>query len=160
MITYDEVRSRLSYCPESGKLTWLKKTGRKAAGMEAGHLSATHGYVVVGLGCSNHLAHRLAFLLMTGEWPDGDIDHINGVRADNRWSNLRPCSRAENMQNVKPRRRLTGQWRAKNGRYRSCIKAYGISHHLGYFDTAEEASAAYTAAKARFHEFSPDFRKE
>lgn len=93
---------------------------------------------------------------MTGEWPIGDIDHINGIRHDNRWSNLRVVSAQVNQQN---RRRANANGRAgllgvnpyKN-KFRAYIKIDGRTKYLGSYETADRAHAEYVAAKRQFHE--------
>jgi hypothetical protein len=89
-------------------------------------------------------AHRLAFLYMTGSLPPADVDHVNGVRNDNRWSNLRLATRSQNMWNVK---RCTGAYQ-QNGRWYASIKVDGKRRSLGGYSTKEDASAAYHAAVA------------
>lgn len=102
-----------------------------------------------------HGAHRLAFLLMTGAMPAGDVDHINGNRADNRWCNLRDVSRAVNMQNLrKPRADNTTGFLGvslSKGRYQAQIAANGKTHYLGLYDCPKLAHAAYVARKRLLH---------
>lgn len=105
-------------------------------------------------------AHRIAWCLMTGDWPHGDIDHVNGDGGDNRWLNLRVATRAENSQNVGgPRADNTSgylgvTWHKRAGKWAATIRANGIRHHLGLFVTREDAAAAYREAKARLHSFA------
>ena len=63
-----------------------------------------NGYVSVGINGVNYLAHRIVWLMTTGFWPENDIDHINGIRDDNRMSNIRAVDRSTNARNVKRRR--------------------------------------------------------
>ena len=93
---------------------------------------------------------------MTGEWPDGYIDHGNGVRTDNRWANLRAGDRSFNMQNQRRARRdNTTGWlgvsRVKS-RFEAAIQVRGRRFRLGRFDTPEAAHAAYLTAKRKLHE--------
>lgn len=116
------------------------------------------GYHRVKLGEERFLAHRAAFLFMTGEWPAELVDHINGDRGDNRWSNLRPASLSENQWNQFRAQRGNGSGllgvsrmsRHRPGFY-ARIAINGHSRYLGTFKTAEEAHAAYLAAKAELH---------
>jgi hypothetical protein len=100
--------------------------------------------------------------LMTGSWPEADIDHINRDRADNRWENLRPATRGENLRNAKTRRhsRTGVKGVAAHGlRFAAYIRLEGKKKHLGVFDTADEAHAAYLAsARENFGRFATDGR--
>lgn len=96
-ITAEMVGDALFYCPTTGGFRWWK-TGRYAGG-------AKDGYVIIRVFGRNFPAHRLAWLLHTGEWPTGVVDHINRNRADNRASNLRDVTPTENARNRVFRRR-------------------------------------------------------
>ena len=136
---------------------------RRAVGRHGRHKAGTvarpgraHGYSVIHIGGRVHRAHRLAWLYVYGEWPK-IIDHINGDRADNRIKNLRNVTQIENMQNLKraPVTSKSGLLGAHKGtrckRWYARIRINGISTKLGLFDTAEEAHAAYMAAKRVHH---------
>ena len=97
-LTQARLKELLHYDPETGLLTNVTERGGKKAGATAGALRP-NGYVQVCVDYSMYRAHRLAWLYMTGEFPPDDVDHINGVRNDNRWVNLRAATRGENMQN-------------------------------------------------------------
>ncbi len=151
----EQVREVLSYCPETGALTWKQSRGKATAGAPAG--CADHrGYQVVGLLGKRHYAHRLAILLATGEWPSAVVDHINGDRADNRLCNLRVVPVLLNAQNrhvpaARSKTQLLGV-RKFGKRYRSAIHFAGRQVHLGTFDTPEQAYEAYLVAKRKNHE--------
>lgn len=96
------------------------------------------------------MAHRVAWLLHFGFWPDQELDHINGIKDDNRISNLREVTHAENMQNRTKAMRssstgVLGVKPFRNG-YIARIQRFGKRQHLGVFKTIEEASSAYRAA--------------
>ncbi len=95
------LKELLSYNPETGVLNWIKARGNRPAGANAG---AKHGegYVQVTINRTNYLAHRLAWIYVNGSIGECDIDHINGIRNDNRICNLRQAERFENMQNISP----------------------------------------------------------
>lgn len=159
-LTVEEARSRLNYDPETGRLTWKKLRNTRRIGEEAKSLDVA-GYVQVNISGTLVKGHRLAWLLHYGAWPDGDIDHINGVRNDNRISNLRSVSGKVNCQNqrVGSRPSVTGligvhlQGRGSaNKRYRAKIWVDGRQIHLGGYATPEEAHAAYVLAKRKHHE--------
>lgn len=146
MITAELVRSILDYNPLTGVFTW--KNGTLAGGI------SNCGYLRIGIKRSKYLAHRLAWLMMTGKWPLDQLDHINGVRIDNRWANLRAATNAQNTINSDYANRtgLRGIYHhKKHGGWAAAIKANGHRVHLGYFKTPEEAHAAYCEAAREFH---------
>lgn len=100
-----------------------------------------------------HAEHRLAFLYMTGAWPADQVDHINMVRDDNRWANLRQADQSLNQRNRRKSRGETGVLGAfRNGRrFMARIHYDGHQHYLGNFATAEEAGKAYQDAKRIHH---------
>lgn len=105
----------------------------------------------------SYMAHRVAYFLATGEDPYGKvIDHINGDKSDNRFSNLRLVSHKDNVQNIKKYSRnsasgILGAHLMPNGRYRAEICVNGKQMRLGSFSTAEEAHARYLEAKDMYH---------
>lgn len=154
-LTADYARSLLRYDQNTGTLYWLKPSKGRRKSMVAGCKRA-HGYLVTNIDRYQYYNHRLAFLLMTGKWPVLDVDHKNGIRDDNCWSNLREVSKALNQQNMRTARRgnqsgLIGVSLISSGGYYSQIMTSGRLTHLGSFKTAEEAHAAYLEAKRRLH---------
>ena len=115
------------------------------------------GYLSTMVKGKNHLLHRLAWLYVHGAWPAADIDHRDGVRSNNKLSNLREATRDENCQNTLWPLGESGILGAVKvgSRWRSKIKIDGKVKHLGYFDTPELAGEAYLAAKADSHTFQP-----
>jgi hypothetical protein len=157
------LRYLLDYDTETGLFVWAGRSpapnGKRAAGCAAGTLN-NNGYVSIKIDQSSYKAHRLAWLWVTGEWPDGEIDHRNGVRSDNRFSNLRVASKSQNQQNRKLNSNNKSgyagvSWFADTGQWVANIMADGCQKYLGLFDTAEEASARYLEAKAALHTFQP-----
>ena len=166
-IDADTVREIFDYNPETGALTWKKRGSHwfskeahrnvwngRFAGKVAGCFDV-RGYWQVRLQTRIEKAHRLIWLMVYGEWPDGAIDHINGHKSDNRISNLRVANMTENLQNMRrPYRNnqvgLMGVTRSK-GRYRATIVVNEKQKHLGGFDDPQEAHAAYINAKKRLH---------
>jgi len=144
------VMSLLSYDKDTGTFIWIIK-GRynHRTGCVAGYLN-TDGYQYIKYKDKNFKAHRLAWLYVYGEWPNGHIDHVNGTRNDNRISNLRVVSYRENNLNQKMHRegRLPGCFYEKRWkRWQSNIQLNGQHLYLGLFDTEQEASNAYFTYK-------------
>ncbi|MYL98394.1 hypothetical protein GR702_11530 [Novosphingobium sp. FGD1] len=100
-LTKDELDAILSYDADAGEFTRLVTRGKYKAGTKAGYVHRHLGYVEIKVNGQAYYAHRLAHLTMTGEWPSGQMDHRNHIKWDNRWSNLRPASRAQNVYNQK-----------------------------------------------------------
>lgn len=169
LITVDRLRELLCYDPDTGAFVWRVSVGGRGAkngkgkfkpGAPAGTQDGD-GYLVIRVDGRLYRAHRLAWLYMTGRFPDGDIDHRMGLRADNRWSELREKTRSENLQNRLVSRSAAGllgaHFDARSGRFEASIQAGGKRHRLGMFKTAEEAHRIYMEAKLRLH---PGFVRE
>lgn len=157
-ITADQVKEILHYCPETGIFRWRKKMSICTKVGDVAGCARSDGYVRVQIAGHKYLSARLAWLYMTGQWPAHGVDHIDGDRTNNRWSNLRDVPQSVNMQNQRRARSdnstgLLGAHRHSNGRgFTSTIIVRGKRHHLGSFQTAEAAHAAYIEAKRRMHE--------
>lgn len=117
-----------------------------------------NGYRTIAVDREVNLAHRLAWLLVYGEWPDGDLDHINGERDDNRIVNLRLATRAQNNMNARRPCSNTSGYKGASfcrGKWDARIGIDGKDVYLGSFDTPEEAHAAYANAASKvFGEFA------
>lgn len=145
-LTANRVRELLDYDAATGQFTWLVTASRVAtAGSRAGSMDR-NGYIRISLDGRRYLAHRLAWLMTHGEWPRGQIDHINGVRNDNRIANLRDVSACENQQN---RHRAQGGnrfpwvcWKRSENRWRGCFRVNGRDVTVGHFRDPETAYAA------------------
>jgi hypothetical protein len=155
--TSSRVREALDYDPETGVFVWRISAGRVKPGTQAGVLKPA-GYIVIQLDGRSYGAHRLAWLWMTSEWQVGEIDHINGSRADNRFANLRDVPRSMNQQNQrraqshnKSSAYLGVSWRSRSNRWRAMITLKGKCIDIGLFDTEELAHAAYVARKREIH---------
>jgi len=153
MVDIDYVRKVLSYDKDTGVLTWKERVAiRVMIGKPAGSLN-NYGYIKVTLKGKQYMAHRLAWLLHTGQWPRQVIDHINGNPSDNRIINLRDISHADNLMNTtKPTKNKSGyrgvSWQGwNNNAWKARIGSNGKKVFLGYFKTPELAHAAYLAAK-------------
>jgi hypothetical protein len=147
----------LSYDPETGILLWKVSVGSRAlAGSEAGCLNKSSGYIQIRIHGRKYYAHRIAHLLMTGHWPDGNPEHENLIKTDNRWVNIQTLAPSQsengghrglqrnNTSGLKGVRWVKGHW--VNGRYVSRVHFRGKQIHLGYFDDLRLAGLHYDAA--------------
>jgi hypothetical protein len=157
-LTAARLREVIEYTPETGTFTWRHKRGPRCG--EAGAICSDTQYRRISVDSRLYLAHRLAWLYMTGSWPECAIDHKNGERADNRFENLRDVSLKENVQNrrlksVNSSSGFLGVSVSENYkgalRFKASIMYEDKRIYIGRFATAEEASAAYFGAKKMIH---------
>lgn len=149
------IRAVLDYCPDTGVFTWSKDVNRRSKGSVAGGRDQT-GYWIIGVNRQQYKAHRLAWLLHYGTNPEGEIDHLNLIKTDNRIANLRDASRFGNQQNFPKLSTNTSGYKGahfdkQSKRWRGTIQANGKRHHLGWFPDAETAGKAYDEASRRLH---------
>lgn len=144
-ITALKLRERLQYDPITGRWIWLRSPRPGYAGRPAGSLDAK-GYWCIKIDGQSYKASRLAYLYMTGEWPDDEMDHADGITWNDVWTNLRPATRTENNQN-----RRNGYEGVGVIRHHSKWKATVGRIYLGLFDTYEEAVAARDSAAKELH---------
>ena len=155
-LTAERLRDLLSYDPETGELRRRINSGNAKAGDIAGGKDE-EGYVRVRVNCRKYQSHRLVWLYVHGQWPKQQLDHINGIRDDNRIANLREATNAENAQN-----KIVGQNKAgftgvrpqsRGKAWRAAISVNGEKVYLGSFS---DPSDAYASAKEKFHTFHPE----
>jgi len=148
MLTQEQLKKVISYDKATGILFRIK-TSKPTGTIDR------YGYLTVGVGQKVYKAHRLAWLYVYGEFPNGQIDHVNQIKTDNRIENLRVTDASENCQNIKqPRidnKLATKGVIIKQKKYYAQIQVGGKKISLGYYSTLEAASAAYQNAKARLH---------
>lgn len=176
----DLAREFLHYVPKTGILIW--RTRERRWFPDDGHWRTWNTRFASTVACtknkSGHLsvlilgrryyAHRLIWLWMTGEWPDGEIDHKNRDPSDNRWTNLRVVTHRQNTRNGPLLRSNTSGHvgiyiRKSDGAFLAQISIDGKHHHLGVFGTMDEAIRARKAAEKAFgfmpeHANSPKIR--
>ena len=160
ILTAQRLKEVLHYDADTGQFTRCPVKGRRSHERVGTISKKKHlAYLRARLDNKNYFAHRLAWLYVHGEWPNGQIDHINGDKVDNRISNLRVATPAQNAQNLRKARSnsksgLIGTiWYGKKNKWRACIRVEGKIKHLGYFEQAEQAHAVYIEAKRTLHPF-------
>jgi hypothetical protein len=161
-IDVDQLRAILDYNPYTGVFRWRYRpemspqwnsrfTGQTAGSSNAG------GYVHIHINKIGYKAHRLAWLYMTGAWPEIIIDHIDGNGLNNTWRNLRDANHIQNTANAKRlwRHNTSGfrgvHWRSERQQWYAMIYHKNTRRYLGSFATAEEASDAYVRAAIALH---------
>jgi len=165
IITYEIANHYISYSESTGDFVWKFRSGDRLklqswnsrfSRKKAGSINSD-GYITISINYIAVLGHRLAWLIAHKRWPNGMLDHINGIRTDNRICNLREVNHSQNMQNRKVQANNTSgftgvYWNEKNGNWRSRIKVGGKSIGLGSHKTAELAFMAYKEAKIKYHD--------
>lgn len=167
-INFDLVSSLLTYDPEKGTLTWKERSGdlmprrrscatwnTRYAGKPAFTAKHARGYPRGNILYTGFTAHRIAWLLYTGEWPIGEIDHINGDPADYRICNLRVVSHSENTKNQGRRRKRKEthpgvRWIEAKKRWRAEIGVNRKNVYIGYYLDEASATKARRAAEKKF----------
>lgn len=158
-LTQEKLKEYFHYDESTGNLINLtQRSNSIKIGAVAGGLDA-YGYVRIRVDGTDYKAHRLVWVYVQGNWPEDQIDHINGIKTDNRICNLREATDQENKQNIsKPRKDNTSgflgvSFRADRQKWRALISHNGRYIHLGHFHTPEEACMAYKKAKCFYHPF-------
>lgn len=167
--TAARARELFVYDPETGDIRWRldrfcgrngKGYKRASAGDIAGSIDPTVGYRRLHFDGQRYWAHRVIWLMQTGEWPAAEVDHRDNDRLNNRWKNLRQATHAQNVRNTKRRRSSRSgfkgvYWTAQKQCWTAVLTVNGRRKHLGFFDAPREAHDAYVAAaNHHFGEFA------
>lgn len=156
MITQARLKELLHYDPLTGEFTWLVPTNRRIRVGSVAGCPDGHGAWVIGVDGVNCLAHRLAWLYMTGKWSDPEVDHEDKNASNNIWANLREATHQQNNCNKSKYRRNTSgykgvSWDKQNKKWVASIMAAGKYKFLGRHDTPQQAHAVYCAAASAEH---------
>lgn len=158
--TAQRVRELLLYNPEDGEFTWRVNISNRKAGTVAGCTAHQRGYRRIAVDGKRYLAHRLAWLYVTGEWPEEEIDHVDGQTDNNRFINLRPASRVQNAQNAKRDVGITSKypgvyWHPAREKWAARIRiGDGKRKFLGRFGEERDAALAYQTARDFYHPYA------
>ena len=157
-LTHERLLEVLDYNQETGIFIWkVAKISRAKVGDVAGYMR--NGYIFIMIDGNEYRAHRLSWFYVNGEWPSSQIDHINGIRDDNRLVNLRTVNHSENGQNQRKAKssNTTGflgvSFHKARKNFTAQIELNGKKKHLGCFDSAELAHQCYIEAKRGLHPF-------
>lgn len=166
-LSAEYLRSILSYDPETGNFVWKSRPrehfatlnaysvwNSRCAGKRAGCSSSR--YLQIGIDGKRYAEHSLAWLYMTGQWPVGEIDHINLDKHDNRFANLRLATRKENGRNIALLRTNKSGckgvfWNSNAKRWQAAIRVDGRRIYLGTHECINEAATAYAKAARLYH---------
>ena len=160
ILSADRLRQLLDYDSQSGAFIWREKPCRNVQkGARAGTIQP-NGYRTIRIDGFQYLEQRLAWLYMHGEWPLGQVDHINRCISDNSISNLRDVSHSENQQNRGISKNNKSGYKGvsfcrRNGKWGAFITVGGKSKALGYHASPSLAASAYAAGAALFHRINP-----
>jgi len=153
-ISQEKLKELLNYDMSTGQFYWLETRGRFKKDTIAGYIDNT-GYIKIEIDGKKYRAHRLAWVYVHGSIPDGMIvDHIDGIKTDNRIFQLRLANFSQNNSNCGLRKNNKTGVKGVHfcrGKYRARIKLNGKYNHLGYFDTLEQAAQAYKDASPIYH---------
>lgn len=152
-MTQEYLKSIVDYDPETGFIVWAFHRGsRSEKGRTAGYKRPNNGYITISINKKTYLAHRLAWLYMYGEWPNGQVDHINHIRTDNRIKNLRVVDSTGNNKNSSlPSTNTSGHvgvyFDKKIGKWMAKIHKNNKQIWLGYFLSIDDAIIARKTAE-------------
>lgn len=155
-ITQDRLKELLHYDPETGVFTWLVRPSSQVTPGSVAGSESRRGYRSISVDGHKYLAHRLAFVYMTGASPIDFVDHINQNPRDNRWANLRSATQSQNATNSGPRSDNASGYKGvsldpRRGRWSAFGTLRGRKHHLGIFSSPEEAAAVADAWRKEHH---------
>jgi len=152
-ITQARLKESLFYSPVVGVFEWRRPGRRVRRGFLAGGVNG-NGYIRVRVDGRSYPAHKLAWLYMTGEYPSGVLDHIDGDRSNNAFNNLRLATCAQNSHNMRLHRTSTTGVKGVTmvrGKYEASIRKNGVYAFRKTFETLEEAEEAIRVKREELH---------
>ncbi len=157
-VSQDRLKQLLDYSPETGVFTYKVRRGK----FDAGHIAGTvcdDLRVDIVVDGRLYRAHRLAWLYVTGKWPEFEIDHRDTNPSNNSWANLRDVTSTVNKQNKRRAQSgkkyselLGAQWCKQSQKWKSSIRVDGKIRHIGFFASEQEAHEGYVKVKRELHE--------
>jgi len=152
IIDQKRLKEVIDYNCSTGDFVWIVSSGTVSKGRKAGCLD-DKGYVRIKIDGKKYKAHRLVFLYLNGCFPRSEVDHVNGVKNDNRFVNLRLANNTQQNANKKIQINNTSGYRGVHffkprGKWRATISVNKKTKYIGSFDTPEEASVAYECEAA------------
>lgn len=159
-LSFERVRDLFDYDAENGWPVRKKDQFGRIVNRPCGNKPVCKGYGQVRIDGKTYQTHRIVWLLVHGEWPDGEIDHKDRNPMNNRIENLRVASSSENSHNHGLQRNNSSgypgvSFHKPSKKYQAYIKVDNKIIYLGLFNTAEEAYRAYQLAKIKYHPTSP-----
>lgn len=154
LVSRERLLAVLNYDPETGVFLWKVGLSNVVAGSVAGYIS--RGYRLIAIDGRNYFAARLAWLYITGEWPEADVDHWDLDKSNDRFGNLRAATRSQNNANAPaPKTNRSGRkgvhWHAQRRKWVAAISVENRTRYLGIFEDIDAAAAAYQAAAIERH---------
>lgn len=164
MITYEIAKALFDYDPKTGKVVWKFESAQIVKGAEIGTNTDTARsntkYRAVKLFGLSYKVHRIIWLMQTGDWPEGDVDHIDGDGLNNKWDNLRDVTHSQNLMNAAVRSDSTSGYKGvsydkSRDRWYAYINIDGKRKMLGRYNTLQEAvNARQLAEDGLFGEYA------
>lgn len=151
-----ELRQLVAYDAETGLMTRRVATASNIKVGDPVGYADNQGYLCAYIKGRQYKVHRLAWLYVYGEWPKGQLDHINGDRTDNRICNLREATASQNQQNkATPKENKSGVkgvvQHKRSGRWYAFCRVNGTRSYLGSFTDIQDAEAAVIKFRSEHH---------
>ena len=154
-MTQKDIKATFDYNPDTGVCTWKEYRLKAAPGEPIDERYVySDGYIVISFKGKAQMLHRLIWVWMTGEWPENQIDHLNGDKMDNRWENLRDVTQYQNLCNKSAYAKESPEppgVTKKGNKWVAILTVNKTQMKLGSFNSPEKAHNAYLQAKVLFH---------